>query len=286
MALSNLKQRSISVVTLFILKEGQDPLEFNWQTGGYLVFGVYEGSNAWCGRLEREEHRKDWPNDGLQSDLSKFDQLVQLLCSVPKDKIYPVFPSGELTQYQPQQGGDSEVIYLKAPKLNHYRDGSDELAVRLLNEAKINERILRNPHRNLGSYLGCIVEEGRIVRLALKRYSKTLNDRFEEISEEFTTQQKMDCMDQIEAAAVYLHSLGLAHNDISPLNIMFDNTGQAILIDFDACAPLGETLTKGGLVTGWKGPIAGEGRQYDQSSAELDKQAIQEIRNYLTDKRE
>lgn len=54
-----------------------------------------------------------------------------------------------------------------------------------------------------------------------------------------------------------------------------------MLIDFDYCAPLGNTLTKGGLVTGWKGPIAGEGHQYNQSSVECDMRAIQEIRKFL-----
>ncbi|KAH8744393.1 hypothetical protein F5883DRAFT_439941 [Diaporthe sp. PMI_573] len=89
-------------------------------------------------------------------------------------------------------------------------------------------------------------------------------------------------MDQIEAAAAeHLHSLGLAHNDISPPNIMFDNAGQAVLINLDSCAPLGNVITKSGLVTGWKGPIDGYGRQYDRSSAECDKEAIQEIRYNL-----
>ncbi|KAH8754189.1 hypothetical protein F5883DRAFT_382254, partial [Diaporthe sp. PMI_573] len=125
-------------------------------------------------------------------------------------------------------------------------------------------------------------EDGRIVRLALRRYSESLYDYLQrETQEEFTSQQRVDCMDQIEAAAKHLHSIGLAHNDISPSNIMFDNTGQAVLIDLDSCAPLGNSLTKGGLVTGWKGPINGFGRQYDRSSAECDMRAIQEIRDSL-----
>jgi serine/threonine protein kinase len=284
--LVNPKPRSIHIQTLHILTAGQDPQTLDWQTGGYLVFEAYEGFNAWYGRLPRKEHRKDWPHDGFQNDLSRFDELVELLRPVPKDKIYPEFPADELlTRYKPQQGDGSEASspYFKAPKLSHYRNGSDELAQRLLNEAKVHEKIVRNPHPNLGSYLGCVEEEGRLVRLALRRYSKSVYDRcqLETPDDEFTFQQRMDCMDQVEAAARHLHSLGLAHNDISPSNIMFDNTGQAVLIDFDACAPLGNTLNKGGLVTGWKGPIAGEGPRFDQSSATCDELAIQEIRKYL-----
>lgn len=180
--------------------------------------------------------------------------------------------------------------YLKAPKLGDFRDdGGDDVAARLLHEARIYERIARRPHPNLGGYLGCVVDEGRVVRLALKRYGTSLADRCslddndDDDDASFGPQQRRACMDQVEAAATHLHeALRLAHNDISPANIMFDDaTGQAVLIDFDACAPLGAPLTKGGWVTGWKGPLAGQGERFRQSSAECDRLAIQAIREHL-----
>lgn len=125
----------------------------------------------------------------------------------------------------------------------------------MLNEARIYESILPSLHSNLVIYLGCVVEEGWVVRLALRRYIKSLDDYCQsEMLDQSTIQWLMDCLDQIEAASEHLHSLGFAHNDISPSNIMFDKTGKSMLIDLDSCAPLGSTLTKGGLVTGWKGP--------------------------------
>jgi len=277
------KQRSISVQTVNILKEGQNPNDINWQKDGHLGIEAYEGFDAWYGRLPLDEYRKYWPHDGIQSNLSRFDELVKLLRLIPKDKIYPNFPTADLTLYKPEQEADNAAIYFKAPKLGHYRDnGSKEVAMRLLNEALIHERILRNPHPNLGSYLGCVTEEGRIVRLAFKKYSTSLYDVVQHGTPgEFTSQQRIECMDQVEAAAAHLHSLGLAHNDISPSNIMLNNPRQAILIDFDSAAPLGSPLTKGGWVTGWKGPLVGEGLQFKESSAECDKLAIQEIREYL-----
>lgn len=288
MTLVHQKPRSINIRTIQILEDGQDLSQFNWQTGGYLSFEVYDGFNAWTGRLQREEHRKDWPRDGVQEDLSGFDELTKLLRPVPKDEIYPEFPAEELTEYKPQQvlhADDSKAPpYLKAPSLCQHRDGSHDLAIRLLSEARIHEMILRNPHPSLSSYLGCVVEDGRLVRLALPRYSKSAHQRSQlETPDEFPLAQRMDCMDQIEAAATHLHSLGLAHNDISPSNIMFDEDGRAVLIDLDSCAPLGDALTKGGYVTGWKGPIAGEGLHFTQSSAECDRLAVQEIRKYFTE---
>ncbi|KAF3768326.1 hypothetical protein M406DRAFT_242087, partial [Cryphonectria parasitica EP155] len=182
-----------------------------------------------------------------------FDELVKLLRPIPKEEIYPEFPTEKLTRYRPQQESDNATLFFKAPKLGHYLAGSRcDLAVRLLNEAKIYEIILRNPHLNLDSYLGCVEEEGRLVRLVLKNYSKSLEDCFQfGLLEEFTLQQRMEIMDGIEAAAAHMHSLGFAYNDISSSNIMFNEVGRAVLIDFDACAPLGSPLTKGGLVSGW-----------------------------------
>jgi len=281
--LDNLKLRSISVQTVHFLKEGQNPNEINWQKDGYLGIEAYEGFNAWYGRVSLEEYRKYWPHDGIQSDLSRFDELIKLLRPIPRDTIYPKFPTHDLTLYKPEQEGNNAAIHLKAPNLSHYQDNSsDDIAMRLLNEARIHEAILRDPHPNLGSYLGCVEEEGRLVRLAFKKYSTTLYNVIQYgVPGEFTAQQYMECIDQVEAAAAHLHSLGLAHNDISPSNIMLNNTGLAILIDFDSCAPLGSPLTKGGLVTGWKGPLVGEGLQFKESSIECDKMAVREIRNYL-----
>jgi serine/threonine protein kinase len=46
-----------------------------------------------------------------------------------------------------------------------------------------------------------------------------------------------------------LHRLDLIHGDINPTNIMFDNDGRPIIIDFDICARKGEEA-RGGTF-GW-----------------------------------
>lgn len=97
MAAFDPKKRVVIVQTLHILGPDQNPRDFDWQNGGYLSFEAYEGFNAWCGRLPRQDHRKNWPSDGIQSDLSKFDELTKLLRPVPFEKLYPEFPAGELT---------------------------------------------------------------------------------------------------------------------------------------------------------------------------------------------
>lgn len=288
MALFIAEHRSIDVKTSFRLADGQDLSSINWQQDGELSFCVYDGVNAWCGRLPRAEYREKWPATGLQTDLSRFDDLIKLLHPVLRTDIYPHFPVGKLTEFKPHAKDDHTTLYLKGPNLTSYNPSKrdDTLAIRLLQEAYVQEKLLRNPHPNVGSYLGCLVEDGLIVRLAFKRLEETLYELIDSphtSPESFTFQQRENCMDQVEAAAMHIHSLGLAHNDISPSNIMFSSSGRTILIDMDSCAPLGKPITKGGLVTGWRGPIHGQGREFKNSSIELDELAIQEIRKWLVE---
>lgn len=57
-------------------------------------------------------------------------------------------------------------------------------------------------------------------------------------------------MDSLRSAVDYIHSLGLAHNDINPDNIMIGEDGLPVLVDFGSCAPYGERLESLGS-EGW-----------------------------------
>ena len=53
----------------------------------------------------------------------------------------------------------------------------------------------------------------------------------------------------------FLHgTLGLVHNDINPSNIMLDDKGHPVIIDFDSCREIGQDLLDGGKVStpGWE----------------------------------
>ena len=48
----------------------------------------------------------------------------------------------------------------------------------------------------------------------------------------------------------FLHdTLGLVHNDINPTNIMPNDQGHPVIIDFDSCAPIGQDMGRGTF--GW-----------------------------------
>jgi serine/threonine protein kinase len=50
-------------------------------------------------------------------------------------------------------------------------------------------------------------------------------------------------LDGISKGLTFLHeTLGLVHNDINLANIMLDDAGDPVIIDFDSCIPVGEEM--------------------------------------------
>jgi serine/threonine protein kinase len=72
-------------------------------------------------------------------------------------------------------------------------------------------------------------------------------------------------------------SLGIVHNDINPANIMFDKDGTLLLIYFDSCRYIEETLstTKTKRTHQWHDPSV------DVSLEKNDLDAFQELRTWL-----
>jgi serine/threonine protein kinase len=58
------------------------------------------------------------------------------------------------------------------------------------------------------------------------------------------------CMSSITAAVNHLHSLGLAHNDLKPMNMMVDEQDTTFIIDLGSRQPFGRTLITAGT-PGW-----------------------------------
>ncbi|KAJ7647847.1 hypothetical protein FB45DRAFT_998768 [Roridomyces roridus] len=85
-------------------------------------------------------------------------------------------------------------------------------------------------------------------------------------------------LDGVEEAIKHLHSLGYAHNDLNPHNIMISKAGDPILIDFDSSLPLGLKLTKGGTFE-WE-------YEGGVSAKENDLWALAELREWIEGRRE
>ena len=73
----------------------------------------------------------------------------------------------------------------------------------------------------------------------LERLDQTLSQYV--TTSDFQQLDKAKFLESLKSAVEYLHTLGLAHNDINPDNIMVKN-GLPVLIDFDSCQPFGKRL--------------------------------------------
>jgi len=171
--------------------------------------------------------------------------IMESLKYVPDEEVYPEVPSYITTVSIPINGN----VYVKGPKLTIYDDveGTGLLSKLLLQEAEMLELLAQNQHPNLIRYHGCIVERGRIVGLVLDRHPTTLENRLEDGAQSFDGKL---CMNGITSAVEHLHSLGLAHNDLTPMNIMVDEYDAPIIVDFGSCRPFGKDLITAGT-PGW-----------------------------------
>ncbi|KAJ2975580.1 hypothetical protein NQ176_g5446 [Zarea fungicola] len=149
--------------------------------------------------------------------------------------------------------------WLKTPAMEDYLDS--DLEARMAHEIEMCEFIRQHHHRNLAEYLGCCASQGRATGLLFKRYKATLLERVnpQRLSKEafiasgrpLVTEYMKDWVSSLRAALHHLHHLGLVHNDITPANIMLDESDVPIIIDFDGLCRTGESLQHTKRTMGW-----------------------------------
>ena len=202
--------------------------QYGKPTFSYTSVSAYVGGSAYVGKL-----------DAL---LDKVDDADLLTClePVPPECIHPRTPD-EVT-IAPEF--DSAKHYLKAPSFvyDDCRPGKTFVADCVLNEVTMLGRLKVHPHRNLVSYLGCVVKDNRITHISLEKYSSSL---VAAVEHGVTVIEVERILNGVQAGMEHLHALGLAHNDITPENICLDALGEPIIIDFDGCLPFGGLLMKG-----------------------------------------
>lgn len=168
----------------------------------------------------------------------------------------------EIQQIQTEDRGpviDStwSLTHVNKPSLESYLN--PDLEGQLRREITVCELLRQHQHPNIAAYYGCQETRGRVSGLCLKRYRTMLLEKYMPQSlNKGDFPSTRDGVVDVNTARAYLediltgiqhlHKLGLVHNDINPANIMLDEDGTVILIDFDSCRrvgePLGETHTK------------------------------------------
>ncbi|KXJ85028.1 kinase-like domain-containing protein [Microdochium bolleyi] len=240
----------------------------------HLIVTVSRGYTVFLGTLPlraREQYHL-----GTQSATTDYDGLLDKLQRIPDERIYPSFDGNMMTQFSTTSHNQA-MVFLKAPSFLSFPT-DDTIAQGFQAEAEMHELLLRNPHSNLVKFLGCLEHAGRVVRLAFDKYRHTLLERKRTLP--ISAEQIDAWMTAITSAASHLHQLGYAHNDISPANIMFNEGDVPILIDLDCSTPIGNRLSKGGLVAGWRGSEHA-GQRFHVSSIECDLMSIGSIRDWL-----
>ena len=193
--------------------------------------------------------------------------IRESLKRLPDEDVYPEAPSNITVVSTPIDGN----VFLKRPKLHLAFVGTGILPKLMLQEAEIMELLMRNPHPHIVRYRGCLIKRGRIVGLVLDRYPITLQHRLEKSTQHFNVES---CMRKITSAVCHLHSLGLAHNDLTPMNIMVDGYDDPVIIDYSSCRPFGRTLITAGT-PGWID------EDFTISAQEHDKSALDKIQRWL-----
>ena len=176
--------------------------------------------------------------------------------------------------------------YIKTPSLFDYA-GTLDLERQILREVETCEILGNHPHPNIASYGGCRETRGRVSGLCFKRYVSTLASKVNPrhlnksaflLSGRSHVDDTMRAqLDGVLGGIHHLHSLGLVHNDITPANIMLEEDGTWVIIDFDSCRHVGEVLRGTGVkrTYGWHDP------DVTVSSEKNDLDALDELRVWL-----
>lgn len=111
----------------------------------------------------------------------------------------------------------------------------------------------------------------------LDRHLRDLNDH---LKNGYFVEDKESFVISLESAIRHMHSLGWAHNDLNPANIVLTREGRPILIDFGSARRIGEELASSRGTKGW---IDCEMEDYTTSEARHDISALDKLRTWLYD---
>ncbi|RBR26618.1 uncharacterized protein FIESC28_00615 [Fusarium coffeatum] len=175
------------------------------------------------------------------------DDYVQALEPVPDKDLFPELPVD--TEITIALDYDESSSFCKRPGLFQFEPGFDfGTPKQVLDETLIMEKLAKNPHPNITHYKGCRVKRGRITGIVVDKNEMSLEQFIK--SEKLSDLNVNSFLSDINSAVDHLHSLGMAHNDINPGNIMMGEKNKPVLIDFGSCQPFGKLLQTFGT-PGW-----------------------------------
>ena len=246
--------------------------EFSDETGEfkYTIFAAFDqDETAYFGKL------------ALRKRDVTLEHLASVLSPIPDDDVFPRWAPDNTGLIQAQDTLPPNA-FIKYPELALYDVFKQHNILYLLRnglveEARTMEMISKHPHPNIVRYHGCRVRRGHITGLVLDCYPNTLTEYLNNKVGSLSLDQEL-FMDALKSAVSHLHSLGLAHNDLHPGNVLVDDRGAPFLRDFEAAREIGAKLGIRRRTEGW---IEGEMKDYHTSDKNHDLFALGKIRAWL-----
>ncbi|KAH7268714.1 kinase-like domain-containing protein [Fusarium solani] len=232
----------------------------------YTMFATVEDDMIYYGQLNKPK-----------ADIL-FQHATDSLARIPDEEIFPRWPQGLTLTKAPEELPPD--VFVKRPRLALYDIFLKHKVVHLLpkglvEEAEALEVLGSHPHPNIVGYHGCHVRRGYITGLVLDRH---LHDLKSYLKSGRTIQDKELFIESLESAIHHLHSLGWAHNDLNPTNVLVAEDRRPILIDFGSARRIGEKLSTSRGTKGW---IDCEMKDYTTSETRHDTSALTKFRTWL-----
>ncbi|KAJ7887630.1 hypothetical protein B0H14DRAFT_2695629 [Mycena olivaceomarginata] len=172
-------------------------------------------------------YRREERNSDANADIELFQKAIL----VPRDyylaRLPP--PGAPATRAPSTALADPNVFFKRTEPIMYDPTHTEKCrpADDQADEMRICEELRQNPHPNICRYLGYVptLDGNSIAGLCFERHEMNLDSAVED-----------------NFSLDHLHSLGYAHNDINPGNIVLTKTGLAVIIDFDSCHQIGESL--------------------------------------------
>lgn len=118
-----------------------------------------------------------------------------------------------------------------------------------MHEAWTLDLMRRNPHPNVVRLEGYEVSEGNSSGLVLSKYPVTLSERIKSQDKEALGKEPLDkipCFKGFLDGVAHNHCLRIAHNDVSPSNIMLDEDHCPVIVELGSCKLFGAVLVERG----------------------------------------
>ncbi|KAJ6536017.1 kinase-like domain-containing protein [Mycena vulgaris] len=196
-----------------------------------------------------------WEKDGdfyyHQHDQQEVDitphakqELLQKAILIPRDyylgRLPP--PGAPATRAAAAALSDPKVYFKKIEPYMYQpsRVETHTPAHDLEHEMQVCEELSKNSHPNVCRYLGYLPtpDGNHLMGLCFERHGMHLL-RAVETQFDFNA---TTVIEGVRSGLEHLHSLGYVHNDINPRNIVLGKDSIPIIIDFDSCHKIGESL--------------------------------------------